>query len=163
MENELLWAKTGKPGPLPPRGRGGERDDLRDHWSPLWLGACLPGLGTGAVVVLRPAAALKKRASANEAGTGPLLTDEELLGHIRTDLAASPFSGEGHRKVWARLRVQRGVRVARKRVLRLMRAHNLLSWRRCRQGVGNPHQGEIVTRALSQPPRDIPSSPQRSQ
>jgi putative transposase len=70
-----------------------------------------------------------------------------LLLHIRADLAASPFSGEGHRKVWARLRVQRGVRVARKRVLRLMRAHNLLSWRRCRQGVGNPHQGEIVTRA----------------
>lgn len=80
-------------------------------------------------------------------GPEPLLTDEELLGHIRADLAASPFSGEGHRKVWARLRVQRGVRVARKRVLRLMRAHNLLSWRRCRQGVGNPHQGEIVTRA----------------
>lgn len=30
--------------------------------------------------------------------------DDELLQLIKDDLAASPFSGEGHRKVWARLR-----------------------------------------------------------
>ena len=53
-------------------------------------------------------------------GPVPLLTDEELLERIRADLAASPFSGEGHRKVCARLRVQQGIRVARKRVLRVM-------------------------------------------
>jgi len=80
-------------------------------------------------------------------GPAPLLSDEELLEHIRADLAASPFSGEGHRKVWARLRVQRGILVARKRVLRLMREHNLLSPRRSRQGISNPHLGEIVTGA----------------
>ena len=80
-------------------------------------------------------------------GPAPFLTDEELLEHVRADLAASPFSGEGHRKVWARLRVRRGIRVARKRVLRLMREHKLLSPCRSRQSVGNPHQGEIVTKA----------------
>jgi len=79
-------------------------------------------------------------------GPAPLLTDEELFEHIRVDLATSPFSGEGHRKVWARLRVQRGIRVARKRVLRLMREHNLLSPRRSRQGPPRMRQNEIVTR-----------------
>ena len=47
---------------------------------------------------------------------------------IEADLAsASPWEGEGYRKVWARLRVCRDIRVARKRVLRLMRENNLLS------------------------------------
>lgn len=34
--------------------------------------------------------------------------DAELLGRIRGVLAASPFVGEGHRKVWARLRMAGG-------------------------------------------------------
>ena len=38
---------------------------------------------------------------------------------IEADLEASPWEGEGYRKVWARLRVCRDIRVARKRVLRL--------------------------------------------
>lgn len=80
-------------------------------------------------------------------GPEPLLTDEELLERIRADLAASPFRGEGHRKVWARLRVREGIRVARKRVLRLMREHSLLSPRRSRQGNPKTHQNEIVTGA----------------
>jgi len=42
--------------------------------------------------------------------------------------------GEGHRKVWARLRFA-GVRTSRRRVLRLMREHDLLAPRR----VGRPH------------------------
>jgi putative transposase len=50
------------------------------------------------------------------------IADAELLGAIQADLARSPWSGEGHRKVWARLRTQDGIRVARKRVLRLMRS-----------------------------------------
>jgi putative transposase len=33
-------------------------------------------------------------------------SDAASLGKIREVLAASPFYGEGHRKVWARLRVQ---------------------------------------------------------
>src|SRR3954451_8455939 len=43
----------------------------------------------------------------------------ELLEAVRAVLAASPFHGEGHRKVWARLR-HGGVRTSRRRVLRLM-------------------------------------------
>ncbi|MDF0652892.1 MAG: hypothetical protein P0121_15650 [Nitrospira sp.] len=38
-------------------------------------------------------------------------TDEALTGHIRTVITISLFLGEGHRKVWARLRAQ-GIRTS---------------------------------------------------
>ncbi len=78
---------------------------------------------------------------------GPKLkvSDEALLEAIRADLAASPFVGEGHRKVWARLRILRAIRVSRMRVLRLMREHYLLSPHRSRQGAVQEHAGTIVT------------------
>ncbi|SAL21509.1 hypothetical protein AWB68_00825 [Caballeronia choica] len=60
-------------------------------------------------------------------GPKPKLPDAELLAAIRADLAASPFTGEGHRKVWARLRILGGIRFSRARVLRLMRENALLS------------------------------------
>jgi putative transposase len=41
---------------------------------------------------------------------GPM-ADAALVAAIRTVLAGSPFHGEGHRKVWARLRMQ-GVRTS---------------------------------------------------
>jgi len=75
------------------------------------------------------------------------LSDSELLELIRADLAASPFQGEGHRTVWARLRVRDGVKVGRRGVLRLMRENNLLSLSRGRHGNSNLHQGEIITQA----------------
>ena len=50
---------------------------------------------------------------------GPM-PDAALVEAIRAVLTASPFHGEGHRKVWARLRVA-GVRTSKRRVLRLMR------------------------------------------
>ena len=53
-------------------------------------------------------------------------TDEVLTERIREQIAASPFSGEGHRKVWARLRVA-GIRSSKARVLRLMRQAQLLA------------------------------------
>jgi hypothetical protein len=37
--------------------------------------------------------------------------DEDLLAAILADLEASIFEGERYRKVWARLRVQQGIRV----------------------------------------------------
>ncbi len=77
---------------------------------------------------------------AGRRGPKPKVSDEELLRLIREDLAASPFVGEGHRKVWARLKVLRQVRVSRKRVLRIMREHHLLSPRRVRQGEGLLHE-----------------------
>jgi len=35
-------------------------------------------------------------------GPKPAVTDEALLAAIRRDLERSPWTGEGHRKVWAR-------------------------------------------------------------
>ena len=65
-------------------------------------------------------------------GPKPAISDQDLLLAIRADLARSPWTGEGHRKVWARLRAVDGIRVSRKRVLRLMREHALLSPHRAR-------------------------------
>ena len=61
-------------------------------------------------------------------GRGPTgtMTDAALTAAIRAVLAASPFHGEGHRKVWARLR-HAGTRTSLRRVLRLMREHDLLA------------------------------------
>ncbi len=77
---------------------------------------------------------------------GPVgaMADTNLLEAIRHVLAATPFHGEGHRKVWARLRVA-GVRTSKRRVLRLMRENHLLAPTR----VGTPrgprhHDGTII-------------------
>lgn len=72
-------------------------------------------------------------------------TDAELLEKIRAILAASPFHGEGHRKIWARLRVQ-DVRTSKPRVLRLMRENQLLApQRQLAPVVEKSHAGSIVT------------------
>ena len=72
-------------------------------------------------------------------------SDAELTDLIRADLSASPFVGEGHRKVWARLRVAR-VRTSRTRVLRLMREAGLLAPSRQVRCLGpRNHDGTIVT------------------
>src|SRR3712207_7762751 len=52
---------------------------------------------------------------------------------------------EGHRKVWARLRAMDGIRVSRKRVLRLMRQHALLSPHRTRPRPEAVHDRHIIT------------------
>jgi len=85
-----------------------------------------------------PATPLRRR--------GPLgaMSDAALTAAIRGVLAASPFHGEGHRKVWARLR-HAGTRTSLRRVLRLMRQNNLLAPAR----VGSPrgprsHDGTII-------------------
>ena len=80
-------------------------------------------------------------------GPRPAVSETDLLAAIRADLARSPWSGEGHRKVWARLRVLDGLRVARKRVLRLMRDNALLSPHRARPRPAEAHDRKIVTDA----------------
>ena len=80
-------------------------------------------------------------------GPKPAVSDADLLAAIRADLARSPWTGEGHRKVWARLRALDGIRVARKRVLRLMREHQLLSPHRVRSRPEASHERRIVTAA----------------
>jgi transposase InsO family protein len=70
-----------------------------------------------------------------------------LLNAIQADLERSPWIGEGHRKVWARLRVLDHIRVARKRVLRLMRENGLLSPHRHLPRQNAAHDGHIITEA----------------
>jgi transposase InsO family protein len=75
------------------------------------------------------------------------MSDDDLTTAIRGVLATSPFHGEGHRKVWARLR-HAGTRTSLRRVLRLMRENDLLAPGR----VGSPrgprnHTGTIIPEA----------------
>ncbi len=86
-----------------------------------------------------------QRTKPKRRGPKPKIADEALLAAIRYDLERSPFVGEGHRKIHARLRVMDKVRVSRTRVLRLMRENNLLSPYRVRKGNGKLHDGTIIT------------------
>jgi len=75
------------------------------------------------------------------------LGDEALTEAIRKVILNSPFHGEGHRKVWARLRCQ-GLRAGRNRVLRLMRNHGLLApTRRVHVHGDKAHAGRIIEEA----------------
>ena len=83
-------------------------------------------------------------------GPKPRWSDEDLGEKIRAVLAASPFLGEGHRKVWARLRWQ-GVRTSKARVLRVMREAKLLAPTRVGHAHGPAaHDGTITTDAPDQ-------------
>jgi putative transposase len=78
---------------------------------------------------------------------GPVgaMPDEALVGEIRKLLEGSPFHGEGHRKLWARLRFA-GVRTSRRRVLRLTREHGPLAHQRPGRPHGpKAHDGTITT------------------
>jgi transposase InsO family protein len=77
---------------------------------------------------------------------GPkVLSDAELLASICAILDEAVFTGEGYRKVWARLR-HKGVRTSKERVNRLMRENQLLSPHRQPLPVTErPHEGVIVT------------------
>ena len=91
--------------------------------------------------------ARQRRTVGNSTKRGPrtALSDDELLERIRQAIKRSPFSGEGHRKVTARLRREDGIGVGRKRVLRLMREAGLLAPQRVR-GRRRPraHDGTII-------------------
>jgi putative transposase len=81
---------------------------------------------------------------------GPVgaMADDALLAAIRAVLAASPFHGEGHRKVWARLRAG-GTRISLRRVLRLMRQNGLLAPTRAGSARGpRAHDGTIIPETI---------------
>jgi transposase InsO family protein len=79
-------------------------------------------------------------------GRMPILDDAALLVQIRAVIAESPFHGEGHRKIWARLRTLKGVRTSMRRTLRVMREAELLAPARHPEPVvEHPHDGTIVT------------------
>jgi putative transposase len=86
----------------------------------------------------RPAAPPQRR------GPTGAMTDAALTAAIRAGLTASPFHGEGHRKVWARPR-HAGTRTSLRRVLRLMRENDLLAPSRVGSGRGpRAHDGTII-------------------
>jgi len=91
--------------------------------------------------------ASQRERPAAKRGPKPAYSDEQLLALIQQDLAASPFSGEGHRKVWARLKYGGDIAVSRKRVLRIMHEHHLLSPYRRPCAPPNEHDRTITTDA----------------
>ena len=74
---------------------------------------------------------------------GPM-PDADLVEEIKQVITDSPFYGEGHRKVWARLRYK-GIRSSKARVLRLMRENDLCA-KRCQGAAHGPHvhDGTII-------------------
>lgn len=83
---------------------------------------------------------------------GPLgaMPDPELRAEIHDVLRTSPFTGEGHRTLTARLR-RRGVRTSRKRVLRAMREDGVLApTAKVRKRAARLHEGKIT---VSEPDR----------
>ena len=86
-----------------------------------------------------------KVAERKRPGPRGVMADEDLVVAIRQLLTDSPFHGEGHRKLWARLRFA-GIRTSRRRVLRLMRTHGLLAHQRAGRPHGSKaHDGTITT------------------
>lgn len=81
---------------------------------------------------------------------GPLgpCPDAELIEHIRQQILASRFHGEGYRKIWARLR-HAGIHTSARRVRRLMGAHGLLAPHRVGRRRTRAHDGTIVTEAVN--------------
>ena len=78
-------------------------------------------------------------------GPATSISDPDLVKLIRQVLVASPFAGEGYRKVGARLRREHGVGVSGKRVLRLLRREGLLAPQRVRgRRTPRPHDGTII-------------------
>jgi putative transposase len=88
-----------------------------------------------------------RRHAQQRARPGPAtsISDHDLLELIRRVLVASPFAGEGYRKVRARLRREHGVHVSGKRVLRLLRREGLLAPQRARgRRRPRPQDGTII-------------------
>ena len=72
------------------------------------------------------------------------MSDVPLVEAIRQVLLASPFHGEGTRKVWARLR-HGGLRSSKARVRRLMRENSLSALARTGRPTGpRNHDGTII-------------------
>lgn len=95
---------------------------------------------TSRATVYRRRSPASANAARRRGPPGPML-DAALVEAIRAVLSGSPFHGEGHRKVRARLRLA-GVRTSKRRVLRLMREHGLLA--PSRVGALRTHDGTII-------------------
>ena len=95
-----------------------------------------------------------RRACANETrpprrGPQGAASDGAILEKIRAIIASSPFTGEGYRKIWARLRFE-GMRTAARRVRRIMKENGLLAPQRPAQRDARVHDGTIVTERVDE-------------
>ena len=84
-------------------------------------------------------------------GRGPVgaCADQDMLLHIKAEIEASPFQGEGYRKIWARLRYK-GVRTAVQRLRLVMKENGLLAPHRPRVRSEHPHDGTIVAERVDE-------------
>lgn len=73
--------------------------------------------------------------------------DATLLEHIKQVIAESRFTGEGYRKIWAKLRFA-GIRTSPGRVRRLMGENGLSAPHRLPKRPGRVHDGKITTEAV---------------
>ena len=73
--------------------------------------------------------------------------DATLLAPIKRAIDAARFTGEGYRKIWARLRFA-GIRTSPGRTRRLMGAHGLRAPHRRGARPGKQHDGTITTEAV---------------
>ena len=80
---------------------------------------------------------------------GPIgpCSDTTLLEHIKKAIAESRFTGEGYRKIWARLRFS-GIRSSPGRVRRLMRENGLSASHPTRMRPARAHDGSITTETV---------------
>ena len=97
MQVELLEAKT-EPSAL----WGGLCRHLARHGSGLRPAAGLRRLGHGPSFYAMTSGQHAKQPPAKRRGPKPAISDQALLVAIEADLEASPWEGEGYRKVWAR-------------------------------------------------------------
>lgn len=87
--------------------------------------------------------------SRNRPGPKPKILDVDLVKRVKRDLEESPFFGEGHRKVYARLK-RKGYRAGRHRVLRVMKENRWLSPHRSLKGPKREHDRHIITSCPNQ-------------
>ena len=94
--------------------------------------------------IYRGRQAIAPSATRRRPGPQGTMPDATLVEAIRGVLVASPFHGEGYRKVWARLRHQ-GMRTSKERVRRLMRENGLSAAARRGSPRGpRNHDGTII-------------------
>ena len=129
---------------------GGRRDEWRPvdlHPSGVWRAAVCRVWHCARSSVYARRQATPFPAPCRRRGPVGAAPDDVLVAHVRRVLEASPFHGEGYRKVWAKLRVE-GRRTSKERVRRLMREHDLQAPQRAGHAHGpKAHDGTITTEA----------------
>lgn len=85
------------------------------------------------------------KAKVTKRGPKTKISDKSLLDEINALIHGGLFTGEGYKKIRARLRREKKIKVGKNRVLRLMRLHGLLAPVRRNHKRGDPaHTGTII-------------------